>query len=90
MLIKKNNFKINKFNNMRDGSKNDIFCFYKKQNNERTNFNNNQNSGNAHGIDWARAPPINQILNSSCKTVLRRCHVVLAINENYNILCLNS
>lgn len=39
-------------------------------------------------IDWARAPPITQILNSSSNTVLRRCHIVLAINENH-ILCLN-
>lgn len=28
-------------------------------------FNNNQNAGNAHGINWARTPPINQMLNSN-------------------------
>jgi len=34
-------------------------------NNERINFNNNQNARSAHGMDWARAPPISQMLNSS-------------------------
>jgi len=41
--------------------KNDISCFYKIQNNEHINVNNNQNSENVHGILWVRAPSINQI-----------------------------
>jgi hypothetical protein len=67
------------------GSKNDISCFYKKQNNERILklIIIKIQETRKHGYRLRTCTSDKSSIYSSCKTVLRPCHIVLAINENH-------